>query len=273
MKRLEVKAGDRFGDWTVIKEAETRITKGGEKRRMILCKCGCGEEMSVLLSNLNSGISTQCKACGNREKNEKRKIKADVGDKFNDWEVLREPETKPKKDGYSERIAYCRCTLCGYKGYVGLTKLHTGASKQCNKCGLKNSLSKYRINKGLDPDTPITESNKLERGVFSTVVRTRIYIRDNSECQMCSKPANAVHHIIPWSTCYKSEDQNLRYDPENCICLCKECHLKAHGGNCQQLDYEIAEQLLAKAIENTEKNFEYMKGLKEKALKKLAEIH
>ena len=272
MKRLEVKAGDRFGDWTVIKEAETRITKGGEKRRMILCKCGCGEEKSVLLSNLNNGTSTQCKACGNREKNEKRKIKADVGDKFNDWEVLREPENIVSVDR-TVRMAYCRCTLCGYEGYVALTRLHTGASKQCNECGLKKSLGQYRINKGLDPDTPMGKRTKLERNIFASTVRAKIFSRDNGKCQLCFKRAQTVHHIIPWSTCNKPEDEHLRFDPENCICLCGECHLKAHAGNCSQLDYEIAEQLMAKAIENTEKNFEHMKGLKEEALKKLAEIH
>ena len=272
MKRVEVKKGDKFGHWTVIEEVEVRITKGGEKRRMILCKCGCGEEISVLLSNLNRGISTQCKACGNREKNEKRKIKADVGDKFNDWEVLREPENIVSGDR-TVRMAYCRCTLCGYEGYVGLTRIHTGSSKQCNKCGLKKSLGRYRINKGLDPDTPISESSKLGRNVFSTIVRAKIFSRDNSKCQLCFNRSETVHHIIPWSDCHKPEDEHLRFDPENCISLCKDCHLKAHAGNCQQLDYEIADKLLAKAIENTEKNFEHMKGLKEKALKKLAEIH
>ena len=34
-KRIEVKKGDRFNDWTVIEEVEPRITKGGRKSRMI----------------------------------------------------------------------------------------------------------------------------------------------------------------------------------------------------------------------------------------------
>ena len=118
----------------------------------------------------------------------------------------------------------------------------------------------------------MSERNSLERDVFSMVVRTKIYIRDNGKCQMCFKPTNATHHIIPWSSCHKPEDQNLRYDPENCISLCKECHLKAHDGCYNRLDHEIAEQLMTKAIDNTEKHPELFEGMAEEINKKLAEI-
>ena len=130
----------------------------------------------------------------------------------------------------------------------------------------------YRISKGLDPDTCVSERSNLERQVFINNVRTEIYIRDGGKCQMCFKNSENVHHIIPWSDCYKLEDQQLRYDPENCIALCKDCHLKAHAGSYKKLDDKIAEQLMTKAIENTEKHNKLMDGLKEKALKKLEEI-
>ena len=176
----------------------------------------------------------------------------------------------------------CRCE-CGLEKGVSLYSLTSGQSKQCKDCGIIERNKKlevhfkdYRESKGLNPDVLMTPRIRKERNVFAETVRGKIYGRDNSKCQMCFKPAKAVHHIIPWSACHKPEDEQLKFDPENCICLCKECHLKAHGGAYNQvdrIDSEIAEQLLAKAIENTEKHPELMEGLKEKALKKVEEIH
>ena len=49
--------------------------------------------------------------------------------------------------------------------------------------------------------------------------------RDSRECQDCKKPAIFVHHIK--SAYYNPE---LCFDPDNLIALCRECHLKRHGG-------------------------------------------
>ena len=335
-KRIEVKAGQVFGSWTVLYETDSIIRKDGQKCRVLHCRCECGTKQDVRLPNLRSGTSTQCKACSIRETGEKRRIKIHIGDRFNSWEVLREPESIAVKNNHIVRMVYCKCK-CGYKGYVALTKLNArastqckacarigsevkegerfghwkvineaetkitkggnkkrmikceckcgeiheillgnltnGASTQCKKCSRIEQFQQYRKDRGLPQNEKISDINESERNLFGSVMRAKIFSRDNGECQMCYKPSENVHHIIPWSDCYKTEDQQLRYDPENCIALCKDCHLKAHAGSYKKLDDKIAEQLLAKAIENTEKNFEYMKGLKEEALKKLAEIH
>ena len=320
--RSEIKKGERFGDWTVIKEVEPMIAKCGRKIRMVLCLCDCGKKGDVQLCNLRNGVSKQCKEC--------KKIKVNPGFRYGDWTIIKEVEKKNNTRYFScrckcgtvqdirlsnlrsgnsnyckrcrgeiiesdrrynnwivksesdrrkgRRYMTCECK-CGTIEDVDLGSLRSGASKQCIQCAaievnkkLQERLRDYRKSKGLDPDTLMSGKDKLEREVFFSCVRTSIFVRDNSKCQICFKHADAVHHIIPWSACRNPEDQQLRYDPENCISLCKECHMKAHDGNSKRIDHEIAEQLLAKAIENTEKDFEYMKGLKEKALKKVSEI-
>lgn len=65
-------AGDRFGEFTVV-----RYELRG-KRRGAVCTCSCGAERFVDLSNLYSGKSTRCGACGrkkSRDTNVKRYFK------------------------------------------------------------------------------------------------------------------------------------------------------------------------------------------------------
>lgn len=41
-KRLEIKAGDKFGKWTVLEEAEPVISSNGYPIRRLKCRCECG---------------------------------------------------------------------------------------------------------------------------------------------------------------------------------------------------------------------------------------
>ena len=114
--------------------------------------------------------------------------------------------------------------------------------------------------------------------MFADTVRIKIFARDNGQCQLCLKRAKQVHHIIPWNDCFKPEDKQLRFDPYNCIALCKDCHFhKAHSGNNNiPVDSVVADQLLSIAIKNTESHPELVAGmLKEvqQKLKKIAETY
>lgn len=52
--------GDRFGYWTVVKEAESAY-----KKRRYLCRCDCGRERIVCGYTLRKGASTSC-GCSKR---------------------------------------------------------------------------------------------------------------------------------------------------------------------------------------------------------------
>ena len=314
-KRIEVKTGQVFNNWTVIEEVEQHITKSGIKKRMIHCRCECGTEKDVALESLTTGKSKQCQKCKKKEvkpnqifgswtvieevESEKEgryfsckcncgtvenkklsaltngsakqcrkcgykslKIEVKPGYRFNSWTIIKEIESEKKGRHFS-----CKCK-CGSVHNVALGTLRNGDSKGCRECTYRD----YRISKGLDPDIPMSSKNNKMRDIFFHSVRVKILSRDNGKCQLCFDRAKHVHHIIPWSECQKKEDERLRFDPENCISLCKECHIKAHGGDYHKVDDKIADKLLAKAIENTEKNYKHMKGLKEEALKKVEEI-
>lgn len=60
MKRIEIQQGKRFGRLTIIKEVEPHINPKGEKVRMVLCKCDCGNETTIQLSRFTNGITSSC---------------------------------------------------------------------------------------------------------------------------------------------------------------------------------------------------------------------
>lgn len=76
MPKTEVNPGDKFNLWTVIDEAESRITPKGDKSRHILVECVCGVRKSVNLQTLKKGQSKSCSCRGiiREEKIVKEKI-------------------------------------------------------------------------------------------------------------------------------------------------------------------------------------------------------
>ncbi|KHO62681.1 HNH endonuclease [Thermoanaerobacter sp. YS13] len=60
-------------------------------------------------------------------------------------------------------------------------------------------------------------------------VKTQALIRDKGLCQLCLKKgiiktADVVHHIVPLK-----EDWSKRFDLDNLVSLCHECHNKLHS--------------------------------------------
>ena len=49
--------------------------------------------------------------------------------------------------------------------------------------------------------------------------QSKIYKRDKFTCVRCGKPCNEVHHIFS-----QSHSPHLKYDPENAVCSCYDCH-------------------------------------------------
>jgi hypothetical protein len=53
-------AGLKFGKLTIIKELDNIFSASGTKYRIVYCKCDCGKECSVKLSNLTKGHTSSC---------------------------------------------------------------------------------------------------------------------------------------------------------------------------------------------------------------------
>lgn len=65
--------------------------------------------------------------------------------------------------------------------------------------------------------------------------RKKILERDSGTCQRCGSTENIeVHHKIRFRDCF--EDEDILYDIENGICLCKKCHKNTHNGGNYRYD-------------------------------------
>lgn len=71
MRRIEVKPGDKYGELTVIREAELSAAR----KRQVLCNCSCGNKATVRLGHLRSGHSSTCGKCGIEYKGKRKTIR------------------------------------------------------------------------------------------------------------------------------------------------------------------------------------------------------
>ena len=58
--RLEIKAGDTYGMFTIIGEASPAFKPSGIPVRTMNCRCQCGTEKTVRLSSLRDGTTVSC---------------------------------------------------------------------------------------------------------------------------------------------------------------------------------------------------------------------
>ena len=59
-KKLEFKAGDKFGKWTVLEEAEPVVNSKGYPERRIKCRCECGTVRSIAPTLLKNERTLSC---------------------------------------------------------------------------------------------------------------------------------------------------------------------------------------------------------------------
>ncbi len=59
-KDLSYMVGKKFGKLTVIKRGETHITKGGQRKVTWVCKCQCGNQITVRSQDLKNGHTKSC---------------------------------------------------------------------------------------------------------------------------------------------------------------------------------------------------------------------
>lgn len=124
----------RFGKLIVVE-----VIKNNKNRKVCRCKCDCGNETLVEISNLKSGRTVSC-GCRMREIN---KQYADItGKKYHD--LIVESKTNKRKDGTI--VWKCKCLKCGK--YIEATKkqLDRGYVKDCGNHNYQDLIGK-RIGK------------------------------------------------------------------------------------------------------------------------------
>lgn len=117
-------SGQRFGRLKVIEKDFLYQTPSGGRYWKYLCKCNCGNEVSVLSTALRSGATKSC-GCYHLERVSKSKYEDLAGRKFGLWNVIE--RSKNHKKGM---IYKCLCD-CGTTREIAAYELVGGKSKSC----------------------------------------------------------------------------------------------------------------------------------------------
>lgn len=141
------------------------------------------------------------------------------------------------KDGQAKRAKYCS-RACSSKANIGVgenSRFWNGGQKPkiCKSCG-KEFLAKWNNPSKYCSFTCYTNYSVGERShawlggksfepyppTFNNKFKRMIRQRDNYTCAMCGEYGKDVHHIN-----YVKNDTF----PENCITLCRSCHVKTNS--------------------------------------------
>jgi 5-methylcytosine-specific restriction endonuclease McrA len=221
-------------------------------------KCNPGDIISIKWTDMpsNYDIDFQCKKCDNthtrkkhvllKQKHQfvchscasvlgaKNKNQDLTGQKFGRLLVLELDYRKHGKESYWKT----QCD-CGNIKTVCARSIRTNKVTSCG-CYSKEITQIIRIPKLVEKNkqqirekhpnwnSELTdEYRKTKRDVnFSKKLSRKTFERDNFICQCCNKTNSVLnaHHILPY---HKYE--NLRYDINNLITLCKSCHISYHS--------------------------------------------
>ncbi len=207
--------GQKFGRWTAIKpEKEGKINSW-------ICKCECGNEAVLQRSSLTNKHSLSCGCLQKdraREGGKKNLIDL-TGQKFGKLTVIEHSHIVYSGINCSSWI--CRCE-CGNITDVRANSLLHGGTRSCG-C-LAREIARKRLYNPKISD----EERKIRRNRCTTPEylqwRKLVYEKYNGVCQICgTKEQIDVHHKNSWDL---YEDQ--RYDPNNGVTCCNNCHSGFH---------------------------------------------
>jgi hypothetical protein len=154
----------RYGKLITVKEVEPLYNK---KVRRFLCKCDCGNEKVVILSNLNNGSTKSC-GCLNKEVASNRlKKHGDSGSpEHKTWKAMKQRCDNPKGNRWmhygGRGIKVCDRWINSYENFI----LDMG-----RKPGPEYSIDRINVDGNYEPSnckwaTPKEQSKKTRRNTY-----------------------------------------------------------------------------------------------------------
>jgi hypothetical protein len=93
--RTEIKIGEKFGRWTVLKEDDIKTSRTVKRR--VICECSCGAQKSVSLVELRRGSTTSCGCFQKENASKQMKTHGMKGTpEYYSWESMRQRCHNPK---------------------------------------------------------------------------------------------------------------------------------------------------------------------------------
>lgn len=195
------------------------------ERTKLKFRCKCGNEFITEPRTFKNLNKRQCDICGRKEtlikqtKSQERFIK-EIHELTNDeYTVI----GKYKNARTKIRIKH-NCELCNNYEFDILPDSFIRGTR-CPKCSIIN----HKGEKHPKYNVLLTDKDREKRDMQNGEIRkwtSNVFERDNYTCQCCNKRGNTklnAHHLNSWNK-YKK----LRFEINNGITLCEECHKKFH---------------------------------------------
>lgn len=184
--------------------------------------CLCGKKDFKALANFMGG--QRCKSCAQETiANKLRTPYEEVKQYFEDHGC----ELLSTEFIHSNAPLEYRC-VCGEESTTVLGRFKYSAHKRCFKCAAKLGAEKTKGDKHPNWRHDLTEEERISRRLSyeNKTWRSAVYERDNYQCQCCLINGNGnlnAHHKDGYNWCI-----DRRYDIENGITLCSDCHTEFH---------------------------------------------
>jgi 5-methylcytosine-specific restriction endonuclease McrA len=152
--------------------------------------------------SVKNGIDKKCTIC-----NKEYYIRADRA----------EASKYCSKECWNKRRKLNDCEYCGNK----ITSYHGKkyCSRECSHSAMVGDKAPTWI------DGKSLERDRARFGTELKEWRKAVFKRDNYTCQHCNEKTYLhAHHIIEWAV-----NESKRFDIDNGITLCVQCHSKVHG--------------------------------------------
>ena len=197
------------------KNADSPYDYSLHSSHIVLWKCENNIHNDYLRSFANSfERNYRCPECAKNDQH-KRKRNDLSGMIFGELKALYIDEHKTKETG---RVCWVCSCHCGNLCIMTSSQLTTGSVKTCgNRANHYSKENNGNWKGGITPENMSARTSK-----DYNIWRDKVYSKDWYTCQCCGRYNNIeknAHHIDNFSN-----NTELRFDENNGICLCKECH-------------------------------------------------
>lgn len=178
MRGKEIKEGERYGYFTVIKRTDIVIPKYG---RQYVVRCVCGKEITHTGHSVKAG---KIKSCGCK-KGESRRSKDRVGERFERLVVLRVDKSSQIVGRNTRWVCQCDCG-----NIKTISDQHFGRTRSCGCVASENTSKRQRATRKMFQEMPIEFVTRVrigatDRGKAFEITAEDIwnqYIKQNKCC-------------------------------------------------------------------------------------------
>ena len=242
-RRFEDLTGKQFGRLTVIK----RNGSNKHKQALWLCKCECGNEISVPTASLNSGNTKSC-GCYNKDVIKERSQSEEFKQRSSN--MMKELN---KKQWQNEEFKQMHIKMQEERWKdEEFKQKHSDMMKKLNEENWNNEEYRAKMSGINAPNynPELTDEDRENRRIKQEYKQWSKEVKEQADytCDCCGKRGYELHshHLNSWNA-YKEQ----RYDLANGVCLCESCHKEFHklygkGDNTKEQYIEFKENKLTK---------------------------